>query len=821
MLEGLGNRQAKKINMNFIKFLVSLIVAAAIVVGLNEKWGQVPPLGKFLDPYNGFWNNATNEAVTFEGEMTIPTLLENVDIYYDSILIPHIYAKNNEDLYAAQGFVTAQNRLWQMEFQTHASAGRISEIVGASALDFDRYQRRNGLLYAAEKAIKAMENDELTNRIINAYSNGVNAYISQIKYKDLPIEYKLLDYKPEAWSNLKSALLLKYMANDLSGSDADAENNYLLSTLGEERFNFLFPERYENVDPIIPKSKEWDFEPLAVKRPDSITFPSVTLDKKGPEPNPENGSNNWAVSGNKTSTGKPMLANDPHLGLNLPSIWYVMHLNAPGVNVLGATLPGALGVIIGYNDSIAWGVTNAKRDVRDWYHIKFKDKDKKEYYHNEKWLKTQKVVQTFKVRGEKKFKDTIYYTHHGPIVYDATFGAEKSKVNLALRWTAHDPSNEQLTFHQLNRAVNYDGYKKALIHFDCPAQNFVFASTSGDIAMWVNGKFPLKWKEQGKFVMDGTRADMDWIDFIPRAHNAHIKNPERGFLSSANQIPVDSTYPYYHYDRGFEHYRNRRINNRLSELDNITIEDMKRLQNDNYHLLAAEILPTILDSLDRNSLSASQQQAYDKLRNWNFMANEDLIAPAYFEVLWNKLYRNLWDELYGLNQPARRPELPVTVEILKKYPNDPFIDNKNTSQKETVADLYRKSFEQAVDSVGNWEKSSELTLNWSNFKNTTIQHLARLAAFSRDKIAIGGNKHIVNATSARFGASWRMIVSLETPIKAYGVYPGGQSGNPGSFYYDNLIEKWSSQSYEPLDNSADPEKLGQVIYKQTLTSKTE
>ncbi|GAB3340534.1 penicillin acylase family protein [Marivirga atlantica] len=807
--------------MNFIKFLFSLLIAAALVVGLNEKWGQVPPLGKFLDPYNGFWANGTSGEVPFQESNNIPELNNKVEVYYDSLLIPHIYAESDEDLYKAQGFVTAQNRLWQMEFQTHASAGRISEIIGGGALEFDRYQRRNGLLYAAEKAIKAMEDNDVTSNIINSYTEGVNAYINGLTYKELPIEYKLLDYKPENWSNLKSALLLKYMANDLAGGDSDAENNYLLKTLGKDRFDFLFPDRYENMDPIIPKSKKWEFEPLEVNRPDSVSFPLVFSDKKMPQPDPQNGSNNWAVSGSKTNTGKPMLANDPHLGLNLPSIWYVMHLNSPEVNVLGATLPGALGVIIGFNDSIAWGVTNATRDVRDWYHIQFKDKDKKEYLHNNKWLKTQKVVQTFKIRGEEAFNDTIYYTHHGPIVYDETFGSENSKVNLALRWTAHDPSNEQLTFHQLNRAANYDDYKNALTHFDCPAQNFVFASTQGDIAIWVNGKFPLRWEEQGKFIMDGTRADMDWAGFIPREHNAFVKNPPRGFVSSANQIPVDSTYPYYHYDRGYEHYRNRRINNRLAELENITIEDMKRLQNDNYHMLASEILPAMLDSLDRSKLSEPQKEAYDKLKNWNYIASEDAVAPTYFEIWWNKLYRNLWDEFYVEGKPSRRPELPVTVQILKNHPDEAYIDNQSTTEKETVSSLYEQSFKFAVDSVSNWTKQSDLNLTWSNFKNTTIQHLARLSPFSHDHVQIGGNRHIVNATSGRHGASWRMIVSLEKPVKAFGVYPGGQSGNPGSYFYDNLIDAWASESYYQLDNSNEPDLLGQVIFKQTLTPTAE
>ncbi|MGM0580706.1 MAG: penicillin acylase family protein [Bacteroidota bacterium] len=803
--------------MNFIKFIFPFLISLALVVGLNNKWGQIPPLGKFLDPYSGFWANSENQDIAFEENPSIPELNETVSIHYDSILVPHIYANNDHDLYMAQAYVTAQNRLWQMEFQTHAAGGRVSEIIGKDALDFDRYQRRNGLLYGAEKAVKLMSEDPITGPILNAYTKGINQYIASLEYKDLPIEYKLLDYKPEKWTILKSGLLLKYMADDLAGGDADAENTQLLKMLGKERFDFLFPERYKDFDPIIPKSREWDFKPDTVERPDSIEFPLVFPDDKAPQPDPQNGSNNWTVHGSKTSTGKPMLANDPHLGLNLPSIWYVMHLNSPNVNVYGSTLPGALGVIIGFNDNVSWGVTNATRDVRDWYHINFKDEDKSEYFYNGKWLKTQKIIQEFKIRGDDNYYDTIYYTHHGPIVYDENFRSENNKSNFALRWTAHDPSNEQLTFHLLNRAQNYDDYVSALTHFDCPAQNFAYADVHGDIALWINGKFPLRWEEQGKFIMDGSRADMDWEGFIPREHNAHMKNPDQGYLSSANQIPVDSTYPYYHYDKGYEHYRNRRLNSKLESLQNITVEDMMRLQNDNFWLLASEILPGILDSLNRNNMSEVEKNAFDALSNWNYMADQDAVAPAYFEILWDDLYRNLWDEFYGPDTKVRRPELPVTIEILKEHPDENYIDIQKTDKKESITDLYQMSFISAVDSVENWKSANEKELTWSNFKNTTVQHLARLAPFSTDNIQIGGNKHILNATSGRHGPSWRMIVSLEQPIKAYGVYPGGQSGNPGSFYYDNLIEPWSNGEYYELENKANASELSNIIFTQTLT----
>jgi penicillin amidase len=249
------------------------------------------------------------------------------------------------------------------------------------------------------------------------------------------------------------------------------------------------------------------------------------------------------------------------------------------------------------------------------------------------------------------------------------------------------------------------------------------------------------------------------------------------------------------------------------------VEDMMRLQNDNFWLMASEILPSILDSLNRNNMSEVEKTAFDALSNWNYMADQNMIAPAYFEILWDDLYKNLWDEFYGLKNAVRRPELAVTVQILKGFPDDPYINHQGTDKKESITDLYQMSFQSAVDSVENWKSTSEKELTWSNFKNTTIQHLARLAPFSTDNVQNGGNKHILNATSGRHGPSWRMVVSLEAPIKAYGVYPGGQSGNPGSYYYDNLIEPWSNGEYYELENKTNASDLSNIIFTQTLTPK--
>ncbi len=814
--------------MKVVKFILSFILTIAITVALSLKIKSVPPLGKFLDPFHGFWQNAEPLVPEASTALTLAMLEAPVDVVYDSLLIPHIFAENETDLFRAQGYIMAQHRLWQMEFVTHVAAGRVSEIVGVQALEFDRLQRRKGLTYGAENSLKELMRTTLGQTQLKAYTQGVNAYIQQLSYDHLPVEYKLLEYHPEPWTPLKTALLLKYMADDLSGADNDLENTNALKLLGKERFDFLFPSRAADADPIIPATKKWEFKAAPLDTPqvaiaDTSEFIMRVVDK----PDPDNGSNNWAVDGSKTRTGKPILANDPHLGLNLPSIWYAMQLNAPGINVMGVTLPGSPNVIIGFNDSIAWGVTNARRDVKDWYKIHFTDASQSEYYYDNNKLKAQKRIEAIKVRDGKTVYDTVTYTHFGPVVYDQSFPADtvnNHKRGFAMKWTALDASEELLTFYHLNRADNYDEYVQALKYYQSPAQNFVFASASGDIAMWVQGKFPAKWKDQGKFLMDGSNAALEWKYTIPNAQNAHVLNPPRRFVSSANQIPVGKDYPYYVYDNTYEHYRNRRINQRLSSMKNITSKDMMDLQNDTYNLMASEALPLMLDTLDLVTLSPDEKEIYDLLQKWNFYNNVNYKAPSAFDMWWENLYNLIWDEFDGTGAITDKPDKETTIDILKNHPDDAFMDLKSTSVVETMPEIVRESFSKTVNDLAAWETEHEEEYFWGDYKGTQLRHLLRIAPFSIREVMVGGGRSIVAANSQNHGQSWKMVVALGDQPKAWAVYPGGQSGNPGSPYYDNMVPVWSSGNYFPLLFMKDKDQnVSGIMFRQTFypTSDTE
>ncbi len=797
--------------MKTIKPVLLFFILIAYIYVLNISVFNLPPIGKLLNPYSGFFQNG---LVNKFDEIELPGIKEEVNLQIDSLLIPHIYAKNDEDLYYVQGYMHAFHRLWQMEFQIMSTSGRLSEIFGERALSIDRASRRKGLLYAAKNTLEISKKDLETLKYIQAYTNGINDYILSCDIRNLPIEYKLLNYKPEKWTILKSFLLMEQMSDMLSRRNQDIEDTYLLEILGKEEYDFLFPEIHQEVDPIIPRNTNFQFTPKKLTRKRDTIYPKISIDETLKKPDPYNGSNNFAISGKRTKNGNPILGSQPDLSLNLPSIWYAVHLNSPTVNTMGVSLPGAPGIIIGFNDSIAWGETNATRDVVDFYKIKFKDNKRKEYLFDGKWLKTEKIIEKFKVKNSNPFYDTIIFTHHGPITYDRNFLGNNDKVNLAMRWIAHDASIEYKTFFKLNRAKNISDIKEALSYFDGPAQNFAYATTLGDIGMTIAGKFPIKWKEQGKFLLDGSNRDHEWSGYIPFEHALTMINPKRNYVSSANQHPSDKSYPYYTYSHNYEYYRGRRLNERLETILNATIEDAKSIQNDNFNYTAYEILPVLLEKIDTINFDDNKKSYFDKLKKWDYFSNTKSIEASIFETWHYFLRKKIWDEFDTIKFDYRRPSNYNTFYLMKNFPELKYYDIVSTEKTENLSDIINLSFELMKDSIDNWKKSNSNDIAWRNYKNTTIRHLLRINDFSVSNINIGGNGNILNAASKYHGPSWRMIVELDPKgTKAWGIYPGGQSGNPGNINYSLMIKDWAVGKYHKLLFNNISEKIeDQMLY---------
>lgn len=799
--------------MKIVPFLISLFITLGLIYVFNTPLtvgnSKTPRLGYFLSPQQGFWQNAEPDFLDLNETLTLSGLQGNANVYFDEDLVPHVYANNEHDAIFLQGFLHAKFRLWQMDFQCYAAGGRLSEIMGDSAngtnfLQIDRFFRRLGMVAGAEQSLAALEADPETKAFQDAYTEGVNAYISRLKEKDIPFEYKLLDYKPEPWTNLKTVLFMKYMAYDLAGFEQDFQMSNAKAVFTKMQMATLYPYGQDSLDPIIPKGTKFDPPAFSMQAPanaDSIYF---NFKKEKPftdsiiKPDKDNGSNNWAVAGSKTKSGRPILCNDPHLGLNLPSLWYQMQIKTPEMNAYGASFPGAPGIIIGFNDSCAWGFTNAMRDVRDYYEIKFKDSTRQEYWYDSAWVKTDFRDEVIKIKGKPDHVEHIAETVWGPVMYDKGF---PDILNLgkayACHWQAQQGSNEMRTFRNLDYSKNYDDYLDALKGYACPGQNMIFACKRGDIAIKQNGKFPAKWRGQGDYLMPGENDVYAWRGFIPDSANIIMHNPGRGFVSSANQYPYDTTYPYY-LGGIYPVYRGYLINRQLNSMQDITVEDMQALQINNYNIFQEMARPLLLKYLDRSALNGNEIKYLDLYTSWNLQNNAAEVGPSIEKCWWDSLMVTVYsDEFAQTDLPLPWPEKSTLLDgLLKDSVHYIFLDDIRTPQTETLSEDITTAFKKIIPVLDKAAKESDL--QWGYFKKSGVRHLLRIPVLSRLNLFSNGGETEINALKNFHGPSWRMVVELTDETNAYGIYPGGQSGNPGSKYYDNFIDDWVEGKYNRL-----------------------
>ena len=801
--------------MRLLPLIASAIVTTALVFTLNVQLklgnAKAPRLGYFLSPQHGFWKNAEKIDANFDASIVANELQGNVDVYVDDRLVPHIYADHDQDAYFVQGYLHAKFRLWQMDFETRVASGRLSEIAGADKLPIDRMFRRLGMVYGAEKTeANINETNPNMKATVDAYTAGVNAYIKQLDPADLPFEFKLMNYAPEDWTPKKTYLFLMFMSYDLTGRSAslDLQMTNTRDYLGYDLFDKLYTNNQDSLDPIIPKGtmyekpsivpvKPMNADSAYLRKANSIAFNTVDMPEA---PDKNNGSNNWAVAGSKTKSGRPILSSDPHLGLNLPSLWYEMQITTPTHSTYGASFPGSPAVIIGFNDSLAWGVTNAGRDVFDYYEVKFKDSTQNEYWFNGAWKATTKRTEVIKVKDSLDVVEDIAMTHWGPTMFDAHYqNTQSNGRSLAVQWTAHRISTGVETFYLLNRAKNYDDYLHAISLWTCPGQNFVLATKSGDIAIKQQGSFVARWERQGDFIMPGEDSSFQWQGIIPGNENPMIKNPDRGFVSSANQKSTDASYPYYlGAASALPLYRGISVNMHLNKMSQITAEDMQALQTDNYNVFAATARPALMKYIQEDKLSNDAKRMVAEMTNWDLYNNVNAKGITCFKIIWDSVEQAVWgDELGGSAIPLLKPEAYVLLDQMLKDTNWSIADDIRT--KNIVEDLKTQvtlGVEKATEKLLSLEKENKL--EWSLFKATRVMHLTKTPALSRMNLPIGGGVNIINATTENHGPSWRMVVHLTDEIEAYGLYPGGQSGNPGSPYYDTFVNYWAEGKYYRL-----------------------
>ncbi len=734
-----------------------------------------------------------NSLATIEGKLNVTGLISEVQVIRDDKGIPKIIAQNESDLYRAQGFIHAQDRLFQMDLARRQASGRLSEVVGKAAIENDKKFLIFSLRRAAEKSYEIYS--EEAKKVLQNYADGVNAYIEYAKSKNkLPYEFTLLGYQPEQWTPIDSLTIGKYMAYDLGGHwSYQAFNNWTLNHLGVEKFkelNSIAVQEDKDIEEIIKVNQNQ----------------SALIDEKTAlyeTPHIDNGSNNWVVSGNKTESGKPLLADDPHLSLSTPSIWYQMSLQAPSVHVSGVIFAGIPGIILGNNEDIAWGVTNYGPDVQDLYIEKQNPQNKNQFEYDGEYYDAEVVKYDLKVKGQESIPYEIIYTKNGPVISDILKIENKALTGntlFSMRWTANEPTKELEAILTLNKAKDWDSFEKGLEEFKAPAQNFVFADNKGNIAFKSNGNIPIRKKGNGVLPVPGYLSEYSWSGYIPFNELPEINNPESGFIATANT----NTTP--EYDRFVSNvwsqpYRKARIDEVLNSKNKLTYQDMQSLQMDIKNLYAEEFLDKMIENTDKNEI---KKEVFDILSNWNRNDDKDLAAPLIFHNWMIKLrevtFRDEMDKNVYKFMPHKEH---YSDELLRKVllrGEDSLIYRNGikhtltTSLSETIDDLTKKH----GSDISKWKWGNGHKLS---FKHSLTTAVPILGVFLNPKeIPISGSRITVQAAShneqglVNHGASWRYVYDFKDD-SGYHIVGPGQSGHFMSSFYKNQVENWANGTY--------------------------
>jgi penicillin amidase len=735
----------------------------------------------------------------------------------DKMGVAHIYAQNSHDLFFSQGYVTAQDRFWQMEFWRRIGSGRLSEILGASALPNDRFIRTIGWRRSAEADMALLEAD--SRAALEAYADGVNAYLSQ-RAGRLGFEFTVLGlngvrYDPEPWSPVDTLTWAKVMAWDLSGNLDSELNRARMSALLPPELLADYDLPYPTDRPVIvPTEVRWRPEDgPALAQLSGLAAGLATLGD-----GPWLGSNNWVVAGEKTTTGMPLLANDPHLGIQMPSIWYEIGLHCEGncpYDVVGYAFAGMPGVIIGHNANIAWGVTNVGPDVQDLYVEKINPANPDQYEYEGEWVDMEVRLETIQVAGQDEpVVIKVRSTRHGPIINDVLYGPDDTWSYgwqpLALRWTALDPCRLANSVLGIDRAQNWSEFRDALRQWDVPSQNFVFADVEGNIGYQMPGQVPIRAQGDGLLPVPGWTGTYEWEGMIPFDELPSRYNPAEGFIVTANHAVVDEDYPYFISSEWAPGYRAQRITDLLGAQDTLSIEDMGRIQMDSYNYSASEVMPALLALQPADEAS---QEALTILEGWDFQMRRDSNPAAIYAAFWISLMDNLFaDELGG--RPGGGGGDMLAVRYLLDDPANAWWDNQATpGATETRDEVLLKSLADGIawmeDTCGRLNKCVWGDLHTATFENQSlgqsgISLIERL--FNRGPFPVDGGSGIVNATgwSARDPAivtsvpSMRQVIDLSNLENSVAVHTTGQSGHAFSRHYNDMIALWQNGEYHPM-----------------------
>lgn len=754
------------------------------------------------------------------GTLNVPGLLAPVRIARDEYGVPRIDAANEHDAMVALGVVHAQDRLWQMDMQRRAAQGRLSELFGRVTIPFDRMFRIVGLRRISE-AIERQLPDE-TRRRLQWYSDGVNAW-REASAGALPVEFDLLRYEPEPWTPLHSILVGRLLAWELNLSWwTDVTYGSLVAKLGIDMVSEILPWFPPAVPSTVP-AETWRRYAGA-----GTAYMTIAQDYRRfvGRPLAPGGSNAWAVAPSKSMTGGAILANDTHLHLSLPGQWYELGFSAPGVCVHGMTIPGVPGVVVGKNDSIAWGVTNLMADDADFFLERIDDADSGKFWYDNAWHRLTVLEEDIFVRNDTTEPVKIRLTHNGPIITDIRTQLKQDVPPFvaSMRWTGAEPDDQTGTFLQLNRARNWTEFTAALQGFTVPGQNFVYADVRGNIGYYCAARLPIRRNGKGLLPQPGWEPASGWNGYIPFEQLPHLFNPPTGYVASANNRVVDDNYPYHISDLWEPPSRIMRLNEILGVPDSrFTVRDMQQLQNDTYSSFARELLPFLAHACRDSVLGAEHAGGVrEYLSNWNYSFGCEDIATTIFQHWLLRLMHNIYEDEMGpelfhdfttlVNVPLR-----VTTRLLQQG-SSRWFDDVRTAVVETLEDITEKSLREAVDQLLSRLGEDTRNWRWGDVHTVTLQHPFGLQK-PLDKVfnvgpfpypggsttMMSGEYSITEPFAVTVGPSFRQIFDLANPREHYAVLPSGESGQVYHPHYDDQTPLWLNGAYRTVRTGRDAE----------------
>ena len=778
------------------------------------------------------------------GEIHLAGLDGQVDVYRDEFGIPQVYASSEHDLFFAQGYLHAQDRFWQMDFWRHIGSARLSEMFGKDQVDTDKFLRTLGWARIAQQELDSIDPTSLA--ILTAYADGVNAYLADHQGSALSLEYAVLkllspDYRPEPWLPLHTMTWAKVMAWDLGGNmDDEIYQAILSSSLSQQQLAEIMPP-YPSDAPIIvpnpntglnlPQQTAFERGLLAEALPalQRLANRSANLAALLGPSGADIGSNNWVISGQLTATGMPLLANDPHLSVQMPSIWYEIGLHCANqndacpYNVTGFSFAGAPGVIIGHNDQIAWGFTNVGPDVQDLYIEKINPDNPNQYEVNGQWVDMTLVDETIQVAGGDPVPLQVRYTRDGPLISDSYGPLEDftsqagiqlpENYALSLRWTALEPASTLIAIWQFDRARNWDEFREAASNFAVPSQNLVYADVDGNIGYQMPGKIPIRAHGDGALPVPGWTDDYQWTGYIPFEELPNAYNPPQGYIATANNAVVGPDYPYL-ITTGWDYgYRARRIvemiKNAPGPIDSAYIQMM---QADNKDLNAETLVPFLLKIPLED---ANLQEARNLFKDWDYQDHMDSAPAALFATFWKHLLTGTFhDELPESDLPSGGSRWFRVFQTLVDQPDSPWWDDHTTPEVETRDQIFALAFQAAVKELDSSLGKNPLDWAWGNlhqvtFRNATLGEsgIAPLEAiFNRGGFRTSGGPSIVNATGWDASESYevvslpsmRMIVDLSNLSASLSMHTTGQSGHAYNPHYIDMADHWRNIEYHPM-----------------------